>query len=75
MHLSGPEEDWPYSKAIQQVKDMGAKVEEQDVKGVSHCKQYNVYSTPAWMYHRATYAEVHEGIGNMIAQMKSNIAR
>ncbi|XP_015127047.1 glutamine amidotransferase-like class 1 domain-containing protein 3A, mitochondrial [Diachasma alloeum] len=71
----GSKEDWPYAEAIRRVKDMGAKVEEQDVKGVTYCEKYNVYSTPAWMYSRATYHEIHQGIGNMIAEMKKKIVR
>ncbi|XP_011310863.1 ES1 protein homolog, mitochondrial [Fopius arisanus] len=71
----GCKDDWPYAEAIRRVKDMGAKVEEQDVKGVTYCEQYNVYSTPAWMYGKATYDEIHQGIGNMIAEMKKKIVR
>lgn len=54
---------------------MGAKVEIKDVTGVSYCKRYNVFSNPAWLYARATYAEVHEGIGTMISKMKRKIVR
>ncbi|OXU31802.1 hypothetical protein TSAR_005815 [Trichomalopsis sarcophagae] len=70
---TGPKEQWVYSDAIEKVKQMGAKVELKDVKGVTHCKQYNAYSTPAWMDTQASYADIHEGIGKMIAQMRKCI--
>lgn len=71
--FSGPKDQWAYAEAIEQVKQMGGEVELKDVKGVTHCKQYNCYSTPAWMDTRASYADVHEGIGNMIKMMSQSI--
>ncbi|XP_015433570.1 PREDICTED: ES1 protein homolog, mitochondrial-like [Dufourea novaeangliae] len=68
-----PKEDWPYSDAIRQAKDMGAKVEMKGVKGVTRDKKYNVFSTPAWMYRCATYADIHNGIGKLISMMKKYI--
>lgn len=65
-----PKEDWPYSDAIQIVKQMGAKVEMRDVKGVTRCKKYNVFSTPAWMYKKASYCDIHQGIGKLITMLK-----
>lgn len=73
-HLpTGPKEQWVYSDAIEKVRQMGAKVELKDVKGVTHCKQYNTYSTPAWLDTQASYADIHEGIGKMISQMRNCI--
>lgn len=68
-----PREQWPHAEAIARVKEMGAKVEMKDVKGVTRCKKYNVFSTPAWMYKCATYAEIHNGIGKLIGMMKKCI--
>ncbi|KAG7190467.1 hypothetical protein KM043_006570 [Ampulex compressa] len=65
-----PKEQWPYADAICRVRDMGAKVEMKDVKGVTRCKKYNVFSTPAWLYQCATYAEIHNSIGKLITMMK-----
>ena len=48
---------------------MGAKVEQKDVKSVTHCKNFNVFSTPSWMYNAATYKEIHYGIGKMVTKM------
>lgn len=52
---------------------MGAKIELKDVKGVTRCKKYNVYSTPAWLYQCANYGDVHEGIGNLINMLKKSL--
>ncbi|XP_031841157.2 ES1 protein homolog, mitochondrial [Nomia melanderi] len=68
-----PPEEWPHANAIEQAKNMGAKVEMKDVKGVTRDKKHNVFSTPAWMYKCATYADIHSGIGNLIAMMKKRI--
>ncbi|XP_011645689.1 ES1 protein homolog, mitochondrial-like [Pogonomyrmex barbatus] len=65
-----PKKDWPYADAIKKVKDMGAKIEMQDVKGVTFDKKYGVFSTPAWLYEAATYSEIHEGIGQLITMLK-----
>lgn len=66
----GPPEDWPHADAIKKAKDMGAKVELKNVKGITKCKKYNVYSTPAWMYKRASFAEIHTSIGKLITAVK-----
>ncbi|CAL1673966.1 unnamed protein product [Lasius platythorax] len=68
-----PKEDWPYADAIKKIKDMGAKVEMKDVKGVTRCKKYNVVSTPAWLYEPATYSDIHEGIGKLVTMLKKCI--
>ncbi|KAK2584100.1 hypothetical protein KPH14_006543 [Odynerus spinipes] len=68
-----PKEDWPYCEAIQIAKQMGAKVEMKDVKGVTKCKKYNLYSTPAWLYKRATYGEIHAGIGKLITMLRKSV--
>lgn len=52
---------------------MGARIEMKNVKGVTKCKKYNVLSTPAWMYKSACYADVHSGIGKLIAMLKKSI--
>lgn len=52
---------------------MGAKIEEKSVKGMTKCKKYNVFSTPAWMYKPATYAEIYTGIGKLIGTMKKHM--
>ncbi|XP_014611864.1 PREDICTED: ES1 protein homolog, mitochondrial-like [Polistes canadensis] len=67
------QDDWPYAEAISIAKQMGAKVEMKDVKGVTRCKKYNVFSTPAWMYKRGTYAEINAGIGKLITMLKKCI--
>jgi enhancing lycopene biosynthesis protein 2 len=58
---------------IEVVKKMGAQVEMQGVCGVTHCKQHNIFSTPAWLDANASYAEVHEGIGKMIDMISDSI--
>ncbi|XP_029044471.1 glutamine amidotransferase-like class 1 domain-containing protein 3, mitochondrial [Osmia bicornis bicornis] len=68
-----PASDWPYADAIKKARDMGAKVELKCVKGVTRCKTYNVLSTPAWMNHTASYADVHAGIGKLITMLKKGI--
>ncbi|CAK9806801.1 ES1 protein homolog, mitochondrial [Anthophora quadrimaculata] len=68
-----PAEDWPYADAIGKVRSMGAKVELKNVKGVTRCKKYNVFSTPAWMYKSGTFADVHNGIGKLITMLKKCI--
>ncbi|XP_076245937.1 glutamine amidotransferase-like class 1 domain-containing protein 3, mitochondrial [Calliopsis andreniformis] len=68
-----PKEDWPYSDAIKKARDMGAKIEMKNVKGVTRCKKYNVFSTPAWMNKTASYADIHNGIGKLITMMKKCI--
>ncbi|EFN69355.1 ES1 protein-like protein, mitochondrial, partial [Camponotus floridanus] len=68
-----PKEDWPYADAINKVKEMGAEVEMKDVKGVTRCKQFNVVSTPAWLYEPATYSDIHEGIGKFVTTLKKCI--
>ncbi|KAM0730536.1 Glutamine amidotransferase-like class 1 domain-containing protein 3, mitochondrial [Formica fusca] len=68
-----PKECWPYADAIKKVKEMGAKVEMKDVKGVTRCKKYNVVSTPAWLYEPATYSDIHEGIGKLVTMLKKCI--
>ncbi|XP_012222247.1 glutamine amidotransferase-like class 1 domain-containing protein 3, mitochondrial isoform X2 [Linepithema humile] len=65
-----PKDDWPHADVIKKVKDMGAKIEMKDVKGVTCCKKYNVFSTPAWLYEPATYLDIHEGIGKLVACLK-----
>lgn len=65
----GPPEKWPFGAAIQKAKKMGAKVEKKNVNGVTFCKKYNVYSTPACMYGPATPCEIFSGIGKMISKM------
>lgn len=52
---------------------MGAKVEMKDVKGVTIDKKFGVYSTPAWLYEPATYSEIYDGIGKLIAAVKKCI--
>lgn len=54
---------------------MGAKVEMKDVKGVTLCKQFNVVSTPAWLYEPATYSDIHEGIGKLVTTLKKCIKK
>lgn len=49
---------------------MGGRIEMKGVKGVTRCKKYNVFSTPAWMYEPATHSDVHEGIGKLITMLK-----
>ncbi|TGZ51286.1 glutamine amidotransferase-like class 1 domain-containing protein 3, mitochondrial [Temnothorax longispinosus] len=68
-----PKEDWPYADAIKKVKAMGAKIEMKDVKGVTLDKNYGVLSTPAWLYEPATYSEVYDGIGKLVAMLKKCI--
>ncbi|CAD1479004.1 unnamed protein product [Heterotrigona itama] len=68
-----PAKDWPYADAIKKAKTMGARIEMRNVKGVTKCKKYNVLSTPAWMYKSACYAEIHNGIGKLIAMLKKSI--
>ncbi|XP_058808647.1 glutamine amidotransferase-like class 1 domain-containing protein 3, mitochondrial [Phymastichus coffea] len=68
-----PRDKWAYAEAIEKVRQMGANVELKDVKGVTHCKQFNVYSTPAWMDTQASYADIHEGIGSMITGLSQCI--
>ncbi|XP_017877692.2 glutamine amidotransferase-like class 1 domain-containing protein 3A, mitochondrial [Ceratina calcarata] len=68
-----PKEDWPHAEAIKKVKQMGAKVELKGVKGVTKCKKYNVFSTPAWLYKPATYADVHNGIGKLITALRKSM--
>lgn len=72
-HFTAPKECWPYADAIKKVKEMGAKVEMKDVKGVTRCKKYNVVSTPAWLYEPATYSDIHEGIGKLVTMLKKCI--
>lgn len=69
-YFLAPKKDWPYADAIKKVKDMGAKVEMKDVKGVTLDKNYGVLSTPAWLYEPATYSDVYEGIGKLITMLK-----
>ncbi|XP_043258068.1 glutamine amidotransferase-like class 1 domain-containing protein 3A, mitochondrial [Colletes gigas] len=64
-----PKEDWPYADAIEKAENMGAKIELKGVKDVTRCKKYNVFSTPAWMYKNASYAEIHAGIGKLITML------
>lgn len=73
--VTAPKEEWPYSDVIKKVKDMGAKVEMKGVKEVTRDKKYNVYSTPAWLYASATYPDIHEGVGKLIASLKKNISK
>ncbi|XP_011069067.1 PREDICTED: ES1 protein homolog, mitochondrial-like [Acromyrmex echinatior] len=68
-----PKNDWPYADAIKKVKDMGAKVEMKDVKGVTLDKNFGVLSTPAWLYEPATYADVYDGIGKLVTMLKKCI--
>lgn len=68
-----PAEEWPFADAIKKAKAMGAKVEQKSVKGMTKCKKYNVFSTPAWMYKPATYAEIYTGIGKLIGTMKKHM--
>ncbi|XP_076667949.1 glutamine amidotransferase-like class 1 domain-containing protein 3, mitochondrial [Andrena cerasifolii] len=68
-----PKEDWPHGDVIKKVKEMGAKVEMKGVKGITRCKKSNVLSTPAWMYKPATYAEIHNSIGKLIAMLKKSM--
>ncbi|KAJ8688078.1 hypothetical protein QAD02_023873 [Eretmocerus hayati] len=68
-----PEDRWPYAAAIQKVREMGACVELRTVKQVTHCKRFNLYSNPAWLDSKASYADVHEGIGKMIKMMKKSM--
>lgn len=68
-----PAKDWPYADAIKKAKDMGARIEMKNVKGVTRCKKYNVVSTPAWMYKPASYLDVHNGIGKLITTLKKCI--
>ncbi|XP_014485949.1 PREDICTED: ES1 protein homolog, mitochondrial-like [Dinoponera quadriceps] len=70
-----PKEKWPHGEVIKKVRDMGAKLEMKDVKGVTRCKKYNVFSTPAWLYTCATYFEIHEGIGKMIGMLKKCVKK
>lgn len=51
---------------------MGAKIEEREVNQVTHCKQHNVFSTPAWMYN-GTFLDVHDGIGKLVKALKKKI--
>ncbi|XP_046432412.1 putative glutamine amidotransferase-like class 1 domain-containing protein 3B, mitochondrial [Neodiprion fabricii] len=69
---SSPPEKWPHCAAIAEVKKMGAKHEERSVTQVTHCKQHNVFSTPAWMYN-GTFAEVHDGIGRLVKALKKKL--
>ncbi|XP_043668262.1 glutamine amidotransferase-like class 1 domain-containing protein 3A, mitochondrial [Vespula pensylvanica] len=66
-------DEWPYAEAIQIIRQMGAKVDMKDVKGVTKCKKYNVFSTPAWMYKPATYCDIHTAIGKLITMLKKCI--
>ncbi|XP_026302115.1 ES1 protein homolog, mitochondrial [Apis mellifera] len=68
-----PAEEWPFADAIKKAKDMGAKIEQKSVKGMTKCKKYNVFSTPAWMYKPATFAEIYTGIGKLIGTMKKHM--
>ena len=52
---------------------MGATVELRDVKSITHCKDHDVFTTPAWLDTKATYADVHEGIGKLVGGMKKCI--
>ncbi|EFN79197.1 ES1 protein-like protein, mitochondrial, partial [Harpegnathos saltator] len=70
-----PKEEWPHAEAIKKVRDMGARLEMKDVRGVTRCKRYNVFSTPAWLYTCATYSEIHEGIGKMIGMLKKCVKK
>lgn len=52
---------------------MGAKIEMKDVKGVTCDKNFCVFSTPAWLYEPATYAEIYDGIGKLVTIVKKHI--
>ncbi|XP_046750348.1 glutamine amidotransferase-like class 1 domain-containing protein 3, mitochondrial [Diprion similis] len=67
-----PPEKWPHCATIAEAKKMGAKHEERNVTQVTHCKQHNVFSTPAWMYN-GTFAEVHDGIGRLVKALKKKM--
>lgn len=60
---------------MEEAKKMGAVIEMKDVKNFSHCKQYNNFSTPAWLDNCATFAEVHDGIGKMIAAFAKEVKK
>ncbi|KAG5324305.1 GAL3A protein, partial [Pseudoatta argentina] len=72
-YFLAPKNDWPYADAIKKVKDMGAKIEMKDVKGVTLDKNFGVLSTPAWLYEPATYADVYDGIGKLVTMLKKCI--
>lgn len=57
--------DWPYSYAIEEVRNMGAKPVEKDVNEVQVDAKYKVVSTPAFMK-TASFYEIYEGIGKMV---------
>ncbi|XP_012055215.1 PREDICTED: ES1 protein homolog, mitochondrial-like [Atta cephalotes] len=65
-----PKNDWPHADAIKKVKDMGAKIEMKDVKGVTFDKNFGVLSTPAWLYEPATFSDIYDGIGKLIIMLK-----
>lgn len=74
--LEGPEDQWPHSlKAMEEAKKMGAVIEMKDVRHFTHCKQYNTFSTPAWLDNCATFADVDDGIGKMIAAFKKEVKK
>lgn len=75
MYAIAPKEDWPYGDAIKKVEEMGACIELKGVKDVTHCKKYSVFSTPAWMYKPASYADIHAGIGKLISMLEKCITR
>ncbi|XP_020299512.1 ES1 protein homolog, mitochondrial-like isoform X2 [Pseudomyrmex gracilis] len=65
-----PKERWPHGQFMKRIKEMGAKLEMKDVTEIAVDKDYKVISTPAWLCEQATYAEVHEGIGNLVKMLK-----
>ncbi|XP_020712008.2 glutamine amidotransferase-like class 1 domain-containing protein 3, mitochondrial [Athalia rosae] len=69
---TSPPAKWPHSSAIAEARKIGAKIEERDVTQVTHCKEHDVFSTPAWMYN-GTYADVHDGIGRLVKALKKRI--
>lgn len=67
---AAPKERWPHGQFMKRIKEMGAKLEMKDVTEIAVDKDYKVISTPAWLCEQATYAEVHEGIGNLVKMLK-----
>jgi enhancing lycopene biosynthesis protein 2 len=74
-YSAAPKNDWPYSDVIKKVRNMGSKIEMKNVKGVTRCKKYNVFSTPAWLYKHATYSDVHQGIGKLVTMLKRQMSK
>ena len=68
--LSGPSEQWPYGGTIDQLKELGATVEECSIDEICIDSENNLVTAPAYMFEGAPH-QIFDNVGQLMEGLLS----